>query len=277
MPMHVHQIQNVHSGMVRSRSRLSGAFVRIVMSLQFAQIDGDHLDGSSLDTPERVETVGGNGDVHEEGCDDSPGLDLCGYGTEALVGAGVDEALVGCRGGGGGGEGAPRGWLRPNAGGGTGGGGSATARPFGRWRFADPRFAAVAPLLIAVLLLLLVLGRIAIEQRPHLLLPLPLPFIFLLLLRIHLAVVVILGGRRFLVEQILAIGRHSSCASASVALVRGHPETTREVKDAERAVGEARDDVSSGGYHREGGAFLVDGKFHLPPLDRFDRALRQGR
>ena len=63
----------------------------IVIGLDVAQIDGDKLHGTTEDPSKGVEAVLGDGHVHEEGGDDSLGVDLGRDGPELHVGLGADR------------------------------------------------------------------------------------------------------------------------------------------------------------------------------------------
>lgn len=63
----------------------------IVIGLDVAQIDGDELHGTTKDPSKGVEAVLGDGHVHEEGGDDSLGVDLGRDGPELHVGLGADR------------------------------------------------------------------------------------------------------------------------------------------------------------------------------------------
>ena len=63
----------------------------IVIGLDVAQIDGDELHGTTEDPSKGVEAVLGDGHVHEEGGDDSLGVDLGRDGPELHVGLGADR------------------------------------------------------------------------------------------------------------------------------------------------------------------------------------------
>ena len=63
----------------------------VVIGLDVAQVDGDELHGTTEDPSKGVEAVLGDGHVHEEGGDDSLGVDLGRDGPELHVGLGADR------------------------------------------------------------------------------------------------------------------------------------------------------------------------------------------